>query len=232
MAATVANGMRDDPRGGVDVAPLARGRPRLGDRLDGAVYDGVRRWGFAHLTGVLAAGERGRLIDEARAAPARFLSLPERVNGVDQCADQLTVRAGDAHHPWVNELCRAVVEGVAGWPAASGAAAFRPTEARYMRYTGRRAGLGPHVDGKFYRMLVFVFSLAGSAEFRVVADGSGPAADLVVRAGDLLVLRAPGFGGAPDGRRRHAVGPPLDGERISLTLRMVGTAPPARPRAG
>ncbi|MGH9151251.1 MAG: hypothetical protein ACRD03_02355, partial [Acidimicrobiales bacterium] len=192
MAATVANGMRDDPRCGMDVGLLARPRPALRDRLDGAVYDGVRRWGFAHLAGVLAAGQRAGLIDEARAAGGRFLALPERVNGIDQCADQLTLRAGDAHHPWVNELCRAVVDGVAGWPAASGAAAFRPTEARYMRYTGGRVGLGPHVDGKFYRMLVFVFSLAGSAEFRLAADGSGPAADLVVRPGDLLVMRAPG----------------------------------------
>ena len=218
--------MRHTPSGGGCVAVLTR-PPGVLSRLGGDVPDEVLARGFAHVRGALAADERRGLLHEADAARNRFLSLPDRVNGVDQNADQLTLRVGDPDHGSVNELAATVVDAVACWPAGAGLRAYRPTEARYMRYTGDGAGLGAHVDGKVYRLLVCVFSLVGSARFRVVADQSGPAADVVVEPGDLLLLRAPGLGGAGDGRRRHAVGPPLDGdERISLTLRMVGGAPP------
>jgi hypothetical protein len=214
--------MRHTPSGGGSVAVLTR-PPGVVGGLGGGVPDEVLARGFAHVRGALAAGERRRLLDEAATARNRFLALPDRVNGVDQNADQLTLRVGDPHHESVNELAAAVVDVVTRWPVEAGLGAYRPTEARFMRYTGDGAGLGPHVDGKFYRLLVCVFSLVGSARFHVVADQSGPAADVLVEPGDLLLLRAPGLGGASDGRRRHAVGPPLDGdERISLTLRMVG----------
>lgn len=219
--------MRHEPFAGRGAAVLAR-RPGIAGRLGGGVPGEVLARGFAHVRGALGAGERRVLLDEAAAARHRFLALPERVNGIDQNADQLTLRVGDAHHGSVNELAAGVVDALAGWPAEAGLAGYRPTEARYMRYAGDGAGLGAHVDGKFYRLLVCVFSLVGSARFRVVADSSGPAADVVVEPGDLLLLRAPGLGGVPDGRRRHAVGPPLDGdERVSLTLRMVGGTRPA-----
>lgn len=206
---------------------MVRDRPGLNDRLDGLVYGALAENGFAHIPGALSAEGRCRLLDEAVTARNRFLALPHRVNGVTQRADQLTLRVGDVHHPAVNDLVRSVVDAVSDWPTRSAAGTFRPTEARYMRYTGEAAGLGAHVDGKFYRVLVCVFSLIGSARFRVVEDGSGPAAGVLVEPGDLLLLRAPGFEGASDGRRRHAVGPPLDGdERVSLTLRMVGATAP------
>jgi len=219
--------MRPEPRGGGSAAVLTR-PAGVATRLGGGVPGEVVARGFAHVRGALGAGERRVLLDEAAAARGRFLALPDRVNGVDQNADQLTLRVGDPHHASVNELAASIVDAVAGWPAEAAPTGYRPTEARYMRYTGGGAGLGAHVDGKFYRLLVCVFSLVGSARFRVVADSSGPAADVLVEPGDLLLLRAPGLGGAPDGRRRHAVGPPLDGdERISLTLRMVGGTRPA-----
>ena len=211
---------------------LERERRRLIDGLSMEVFDDVRRHGFAHVPDILPASERRRLLREAEIARSRFLALPERVNGVQQRADQLTLRVGHPHQPAVNELSRSLREAVKGWPAASGAAQFSPTEARYMRYTGTSAGLGPHRDGKCYRLLVCVLSLAGSARFSVLADGVMPATDVLVEPGDLIVLRAPGFAGGADGRRRHAVGPPLDDERISLTVRMVGgTMPVARPWA-
>lgn len=221
--------MRDQPRGGASVGVIERGPTCLSGRLHGGVSDAVGLHGFAHVPGALAFHDRRRLLEEARRAGPRFLALPDRVNGVAQRADQLTLRIGDPGHPAVNDLAGTVVEAVAGWPAASAAPPFRPTEARYMRYTGDAAGLGAHVDGKFYRVLVCVFSLLGSAEFSVVADDRRPPMRFPVGPGDLLVLRAPGFGGATDGRPRHAVGPPLDGdERVSLTLRMVGaTSAPA-----
>ena len=205
---------------------LVRERPGASDWLDGGVFDDVRRDGFAHVPGALRPGERHRLLEEADMARNRFLAVPDRINGVQQCADQLTVRVGDLGHPSVNGLSGRVRRALARWPTESDAHRFEPTEARYMRYRGRRAGLGAHVDGKCYRVLVCVFSLVGTAEFSVVADASGSAAGVLVEPGDLLLLRAPGFGGGPDGRRRHAVGPPLDGERVSLTLRMVGATSP------
>ena len=202
---------------------MVRGCAPLGERMGAGAHGDLARHGFAHLPGALSEGGRRRLLDDAGAAGSRFLVLPDRVNGVTQCADQLTLRVGGAGHPAVNDLARSVVDAVARWPVSAGAAGFRPTEARYMRYTGDGAGLGAHVDGKFYRVLVCVFSLVGAAEFRVVADRWGPAARFLVEPGDLLLLRAPGFAGEADGRRRHAVGPPVDGDqRISLTLRMVG----------
>lgn len=218
--------MRPQPRTGGGVALLTRPAGIAG-RVGGVRGEVLAR-GFAHLPGVLGGAERRVLLDEAATARDRFLALPDRVNGVDQNADQLTLRVGDPHHAAVNRLAATVVGAVAGWPAQAGLADYRPTEARFMRYRGDDAGLGAHVDGKFYRLLVFVFSLAGSARFLVAADSSGPAADVLVGPGDLLMLRAPGLGGDPDGRRRHSVGPPLDGdERISLTLRMVGGPRPA-----
>ena len=206
---------------------LERERRHLIGGLATEVFDEVGRHGYAHVPDIVSAGERRRLLDEAERARSRFLALPEHVNGVQQRADQLTLRVGDPHHPAVNDLARSLREAVSGWPAASGAARFAPNEARYMRYTGSGAGLGAHRDGKCYRLLVCVFSLAGTAPFRVLADGSAAAAEVLVEPGDLVVLRAPGFAGGSDGRRRHAVGPPLDEERISLTVRMVGGTTPA-----
>lgn len=207
---------------------LVRGDGPLAGGLHGGVIDDVARRGFAHVRAAMPEHQRRCLLDEAGVAGSRFLTVPDKVNGVQQRADQLTVRIGDPDHPSVNLLSEAVRGALRSWPAASGAARFSPSEARYMRYTGSRAGLGAHLDGKCYRLLVFVFSLAGSACFTVLADGPEPGGELLVEPGDLLILRAPGFRGAADGRRRHAVGPPLDHERISLTLRMVG-GPAARP---
>ena len=206
---------------------MLRERPPA-DWLDDRVLADVCRDGFAHVPGALRDQECAELLREADANGGRFLALPDRVNGVEQRADQLSVRVGDRRHPAVNRLVSRVCRGLARWPAASLAPHFVPTEARYMRYTGGSAGLGAHRDGKCYRLIVCVFSLTGSASFLVSEDDPWPGAELMVEQGDLVVLRAPGFWGGADGRRRHAVGPPLEGERVSLTLRMVGaTAPPA-----
>ena len=203
---------------------LERERPPLAGAFGDRVLSEVSRDGFSHVRGAVAEHERRRLLDEAESARGRFLALPHRVNGVAQRADQLSLRVGDPRHPSLNHLAGTVCRALARWPVASQAPRFAPSEARYMRYAGTGAGLGPHRDGKCYRVVVCVFSLAGSAPFHVYEDHEGalPAADLLVEPGDLVLLRAPGFWGDGDGRRRHAVGPPLEEERISLTLRMVG----------
>jgi hypothetical protein len=179
--------------------------------------------GFALVRAALPEPDRRRLLEEASRAGSRFLEVPERVNGVHQHADQLSLRVGDPRCPVVNDLAARLAALVTSGADAHGVRRFAATEARFMRYRGDAGGLGPHRDGMCYGLVVAVYSLAGSAEFTVLPDGDGPTIRLLVEPGDLLLLRAPGFDGEPDGRRRHAVGPPLcGGERVSLTLRMVG----------
>ena len=205
----------------------SRAHAALREGIDGALGD-LNGDGFARLRGVVPAPERETVLDEAAGVDARFLPLPDRVNGVTQRADQFSIRVGDPGFPAINELASSLTEAVAAADAAYGLERFAPTEARFMRYRGGRAGLGAHRDGTCYWMLVAIYSLAGRAVFTVHPDGTQEPIRILVHPGDLVLLRAPGFGGHPDGRPLHAVGPPLDGERVSLTLRMVGRhgAPP------
>lgn len=201
-----------------------RGRLTLDDGMD-AVLAEVARAGFAFVGGALPEVERQRLLSEADEACERFLKMPARVNGVAQRADQLSFRIGDPRCPVVNRLATAFADLLRSCPDSYGVHRFAATEGRFMRYRSRAGGLGAHRDGKCYGLIVAVYSLAGSAPFTVLREGpepEEPAARMLVEPGDLLLLRAPGFDGEPDGRRRHEVGAPVEGERVSLTLRMVG----------
>lgn len=209
------------------VQERARGRLNLDDGVDEVLAE-VARTGFALVGGAISDVERRRLLAEADAACERFLEVPARVNGVVQRAAQLSMRVGDPRCPMVNGLASALQDLLTSCPDSYGLHRFAATEARYMRYRGSTGGLGAHRDGKCYGLIVAVYSLKGSAPFTVLPDGvepEEPAVRMLVRPGDLLLLRAPGFDGEPDGRRRHAVGAPLEGERVSLTLRMVGRHP-------
>jgi hypothetical protein len=187
------------------------------------VLDEVAARGFALERGALDRSDRRRLLAEAAGASDRFLRVPDRVNGVQQRADQLSLRIGDPRCPVVNALAERLRRHLTAGTDVHGVHRFAPTEARYMRYRGERGGLGAHRDGMCYGLVVAVYSLSGSAEFTVLPESSEPTIRMLVEPGDLLLLRAPGFDGQPDGRRRHAVGPPLSGgERVSLTLRMIG----------
>lgn len=219
--------MHTQRRPSASVREPESGRP-LADGLDRHVLADVASAGVAVVRGALPGVVCERLVAEAEAVGHGFLSLPGRINGVVQRADQLTARIGNPAHPALNDLIATLRAVLADQPRTSGVRGFVPTEARYMRYTGRAAGLGFHRDGKCYALLVCVFSLAGSAPFSVCAEDGAPL-DFLVHAGDLVVLRAPGFAGSADGRPRHAVGAPLAGERVSLTLRMVRAHPRAAP---
>lgn len=200
----------------------------LEDGVD-RVLAGVSATGFALVRRALHDADRLRLLAEAHEAGERFLRVPSRVNGVQQRAHQLTQRVGDPKCPRVNALAGRLREVLTSVPDMHYVHRFSATEARYMRYQGDAGGLGPHRDGMCYGLVVAVYSLAGSAEFTVLPEEAEPAIRMLVEPGDLLLLRAPGFDGEPDGRRRHAVGPPLSGgERVSLTLRMVGRHGAAR----
>lgn len=199
-----------------------RGPLLLEDGIDRALAE-VAATGFALVRGALPDSERRRLLAEADEAGERFLRVPSRVNGVQQRAHQLSLRVGDPRCPLVNALAGRLRELLTSVPDMHGVHRFSATEGRYMRYRGDAGGLGPHRDGMCYGLVVAVYSLVGSAEFTVLPEEAEPTIGMLVEPGDLLLLRAPGFDGEPDGRRRHAVGPPLSGgERVSLTLRMVG----------
>lgn len=211
------------------VRERSRAHARLREDL-GSVMDDLTVAGFAHVPVAVPTAERLAILEEAARVDARFLPLPDRVNGVRQRAEQLSLRVGDPAIPAINDLIASLTAAVTSGEETYGLERFTPTEARFMRYRGGRAGLGAHRDGTCYWMLVAVYSLAGRATFTVHPDSGGPEPlHLLVQPGDLVLLRAPGFAGHPDGRPRHSVGPPLDGERISLTVRMVGRhgAPPA-----
>lgn len=200
----------------------------LADGLDPRVLQEVAASGVAVVRGALPQALCERLVAEAAGAQHRFLHLPLRVNGVAQRAEQLTARIGDPAHAGLDGLITMLRAALARQPDGTGVRRFAPTEARYMRYSGHASGLGAHRDGKCYALLVCVFTLLGSAPFAVTGE-DGPSLDVLVHAGDLVILRAPGFAGIADGRRLHAVGAPLAGDRVSLTLRMVRAHPRAAP---
>lgn len=191
------------------------------------LLDRVARDGVARVRGALPDALRHDLLAGAQTAPEQFLSLPRRTNRVVQGADQLTVRIGDPAHPCLNALAGSLSWALGGDDDPD-MRRFSPTEGRYMRYVGPASGLGAHRDGKCYRLVVCVFSLAGRALFTVLGDAATRPCRLLVEPGDLVLLRAPGLRGTPDGRPRHAVGPARDGERVSLTVRMNGSGPVSR----
>ncbi len=82
-------------------------------------------------------------------------------------------------------------------------------------------GITAHLDGRWYRRLVAVFTLVGSGAFEIRASREGDVLERwQARAGGVTLMRAPGLAGARDGRPFHAVGGPKRGVRCSLALRM------------
>lgn len=179
------------------------------------------RQGYGHVPGALSDAWRTALVAEV--ANREFAPVAEQVGEVRQRAEELAVRVGDATLPVTGALAaalgRAVVSGTAG---IEGLARYQPKEATYQRYRGPDAGISPHRDFRHHRLLVAIFTLAGRARFRIVADraGSDELAAWETQPGELCLLRAPGFDGETDGRPLHSIGPPLDGERLSLAFRM------------
>ena len=98
-------------------------------------------------------------------------------------------------------------------------------------------GITPHMDGKWFRRLVVVVTVYGRAAFAIC--GSRDPDDVVERwisgPGDLVLMRGPGLAGNLDGRPFHLVHGPLEGERLSLGIRMAGkpaVQPPDDPVGG
>jgi hypothetical protein len=105
--------------------------------------------------------------------------------------------------------------------AVRGLRTWRPNEAGAVRYRPAAAGISAHMDGKWYRRLVVVVTVRGTAPFSVHRKREGPAvATWTANAGGMTLMRAPGLAGARDGRPFHSIPGPKDGTRVSLALRM------------
>jgi hypothetical protein len=112
--------------------------------------------------------------------------------------------------------------------AIRGLATWRPNEAGAVRYRPGAMGITAHMDGKWYRRLVVVVTVRGTAPFSVHETRGGPALDTwTATAGGLTLMRAPGLAGVRDGRPFHSIPGPERGTRISLALRMAVVPPDA-----
>ncbi len=122
-------------------------------------------------------------------------------------------------------------------PPITGSERYVPDHVSVHRYPPGDVGITPHYDEKRYGFLVASLTLEGSATFSIVEDPDPQHElpdDQVLAArlqaplleswqtgpGDLVLLRAPGFDGVPDGRPLHQVSGGRDGFRTALVYRM------------
>lgn len=180
------------------------------------------REGFAHVDGVLDERFRRELWEEIGRGPLRRMVGTFGKAGVRMEIEGFDLEAPFADHPSLERLRRdfgarvrehgRAVRGLSGW---------RPNEAGVAVYRPGSVGITAHLDGRWYRRLVAVFTLVGSGRFEVRASREGEIVEAWdARAGGVTLMRAPGLAGARDGRPFHAVGGPRRGVRCSLALRM------------
>jgi hypothetical protein len=185
------------------------------------------RDGFAHIDEVLDDRFRHALWKEIRHGPLRRMAGEFGKAGVRMEIDGFDVEMPFEGFPLLEGLRRELgvlvrgqgrgVRGLAGW---------RPNEAGIAVYHPGSVGITAHLDGRWYRRLVAVFTLIGSGAFEVQASREGAVLERWhARAGGVTLMRAPGLAGGRDGRPYHAVQGPRRGVRCSLALRMA-VAPP------
>jgi len=103
----------------------------------------------------------------------------------------------------------------------AGLATWWPNEAGVARYRPGSIGITPHLDGKWYRRLVAVVTVNGTAPFAVCRDRAGEVIERwAAGPGSLTLMRGPGLAGSRDGRPFHTVEGPRSGTRCSIGFRM------------
>lgn len=152
-----------------------------------------------------------------------FRAFREEFGPVRQQIDGYDVAIPEGGFPFLSELCRALRDRIrADGRGVRGLATWAPNEVGIAHYVPGSIGITPHMDGKWYRRLVVVATVYGTAPFAIC--GSRDPSDVVerwtARAGDLVLMRGPGLAGGRDGRPFHLVGGPRRGERLSLGIRM------------
>jgi hypothetical protein len=178
--------------------------------------------GFAHADGVLDEGFRRALLHEVRAGPFRQMAGTFGKASVRMEIDGYDLAAPFEGFPRVLELAEVVAARVhAEGEGIRGLATWRPNEAGVGLYAPGSLGITSHLDGRWYRRLVIVFTLAGSARFVVRASREGEILEAWdARAGGVTFMRGPGLAGARDGRPFHSVAGPRGAIRCSLAFRM------------
>jgi hypothetical protein len=178
--------------------------------------------GFAHLDDVLDPDFGRQLWDEIRSGPLRRMEGTFGTAGVRMQIDGFDVLEPFEGFPHLLELADAFAERVRSQGSGiRGLATWRPNEAGIGVYRPGWVGVTSHLDGRWYRRLVAVFTIVGSAPFEVLASREGEALEeWNARAGGLTLMRGPGLAGSRDGRPYHAVRGPRRGIRCSVALRM------------
>jgi hypothetical protein len=196
--------------------PLDR-RVELSDALQRTAGEG-----FGHLDGVLTERFCRGLWHEIESGPMRRMAGTFGAAGVRMEIDGFDLESPFEGFPLVAELAEALTERVRSEGASvRGLASWRPNEAGVGVYRPGSVGVTAHMDGRWYRRLVAVFTLVGAARFEVRAARDGePIEAWDARAGGVTLMRGPGLAGARDGRPYHAVHGPKRGVRCSLALRM------------
>lgn len=178
--------------------------------------------GFAHVDDVVEAGFLGALDAEIRAGPLRRMSGTFGRAAVRMEIDGYDLVAPFDGSPLVAELASTFVQRVrSDGRGIRGLLTWQPNEVGIARYRPGSVGVTSHMDGRWYRRLVAVFTITGSARFEVRASREGRVLERWnARAGSVTLMRAPGLAGVRDGRPFHAVLGPPRGVRCSLALRM------------
>jgi hypothetical protein len=163
------------------------------------------------------------LEEEVGAGP--FKPFGESFGPVRQQIDGYDVDLPASAFPLLTSLCRGIRARVrADGRGIRGTATWTPNEVGIAHYVPGSIGITPHMDGKWYRRLVVVATVYGRAAFAIC--GSRDPDDVVERwiagPGDLVLMRGPSLAGLSDGRPFHLVHGPLEGERLSLGIRMAG----------
>ncbi len=183
--------------------------------------------GFAHVDELIDPAFLRELRREVEGGPLRRMAGTFGAAGVRMEIDGYDVGSPFAGFPLLVELASAFTERVrADGSEVRGLRTWRPNEAGIAVYRSGSVGVTSHLDGRWYRRLVAVFTVAGSARFEVRGSREGDVLERwSARAGAVTLMRAPGLAGARDGRPYHAVHGPPRGTRCSLALRMAVVPP-------
>lgn len=194
----------------------------LSEKIDlRAALLAVKENGAAFISNALHQPFDKRLQHEIETGP--FAPVPERIGKVTQEVDSFLVRgAAFEAFPLMEELMQELVAGVKHeGKGLKGVTTWKPNLVIVQRYQPGALGITPHMDGKRFSKLVAILTTKGSAAFTICRNRKGDILDeQQVKAGSLVLLRAPGFAGTEDGRPFHMVEGPTSGERYSVAFRM------------
>jgi hypothetical protein len=151
-----------------------------------------------------------------------FERLPDQIGPVRQEADLFVITDAMTAYPALARLRAEFVTRVRqDGRQLPGLARWWPNEAYVQRYEPGALGVSPHLDSKWFVVLVAIFTIQGTARFALCQDRAGEIIqEWDTGPGSLALLRAPGLLGAKEQRPFHSVSGPAGERRFSVTFRM------------